>query len=231
MLNLTMFKVKKRTTQMSFRITEGKGVAYYEIGVHDNGEMIGIEYEDCVNTIVVIFYMAQTLEAKLDVELVRLGYEGYNVRLKVTKALPKAIDAEIDGFVSTLSFLKDSNVYRSVRRIGQEEEEKLNGAAQQNPEDGRPKTERSPDKPLPPNIRLIPQGDSDSEDGIVLKEEAEEDSKQPEEPEQAPSNPEVQTDEAAPLNNDDDTNNEIRGVTEAFARAQINPETADGANL
>ena len=63
-------------------------------------------------------------------ELVRLGYEGYNVRLKVTKALPKAIDAEIDGFVSTLSFLKDSNVYRSVRRIGQEEEEKLNGAAQ-----------------------------------------------------------------------------------------------------
>ena len=76
-------------------------MAYYEIGVHDNGEMIGIEYEDAVNTILVLFYMAGTIEAKLEIELVRIGFEGYNVRLKVTKNIPEVIDAEVDGFMKT----------------------------------------------------------------------------------------------------------------------------------
>ena len=43
---------------MRSRTQEGLGEAYYEIGVHDNGEMIGIEYEDIVSTILVLFYMS-----------------------------------------------------------------------------------------------------------------------------------------------------------------------------
>ena len=41
--DLTMYKIDKRTTQMRFRLTEGRGTAYYELGVHDNGELIGID--------------------------------------------------------------------------------------------------------------------------------------------------------------------------------------------
>jgi len=63
--SLTMFKVKKRTTQMAFRLTEGIGEAFYEIGVHDNGERIGISYEECAETLLVLFHMAQSLEAEL----------------------------------------------------------------------------------------------------------------------------------------------------------------------
>lgn len=42
-----MYKVRSRTTQMAFRLTEGKGEAFYEIGVCDDGELIGIEYDEC----------------------------------------------------------------------------------------------------------------------------------------------------------------------------------------
>jgi hypothetical protein len=58
---------------------EGKGEAYYEIGVHDNGELIGIEYEEAVYTMLALFHMSKILEAELEVMLVRLGSYGYNV--------------------------------------------------------------------------------------------------------------------------------------------------------
>jgi len=58
---------------------EGKGEAYYEIGVHDNGELIGIEYEEAVYTMLALFHMSKMLEAELEVMLVRLGSYGYNV--------------------------------------------------------------------------------------------------------------------------------------------------------
>ena len=85
MCDLTMYKIKKRTTQMAFRLTvslfpfplkypffdalacstltsyffqEGKGEAFYEIGVHDNGEIVGIEYEEVIYTMVALFHMS-----------------------------------------------------------------------------------------------------------------------------------------------------------------------------
>lgn len=64
---------------MAFRLTEGKGEAFYEVGVHDNGEMIGIGFDECFETILVLYHMARVLQAKLEVILVRLGTEGYSV--------------------------------------------------------------------------------------------------------------------------------------------------------
>ena len=42
-------------------LQEGKGEAFYEVGVHDNGELIGIEYEEVVYTMVALFHMSQSL--------------------------------------------------------------------------------------------------------------------------------------------------------------------------
>lgn len=36
-------KIKKYATQMKFRLIEGNGLAYYLIGVKDNGDIIGVE--------------------------------------------------------------------------------------------------------------------------------------------------------------------------------------------
>jgi len=71
--DLTMYKIEKRTTQMRFRLYEGRGVAYYEIGVHDNGELIGIDMSECCHSILALFHMSKTLGAKLIVTKVRLG--------------------------------------------------------------------------------------------------------------------------------------------------------------
>lgn len=40
---------------------EGKGEAFYEVGVHDNGEMIGIGFDECFETILVLYHMAKVL--------------------------------------------------------------------------------------------------------------------------------------------------------------------------
>jgi len=37
---------------------EGKGEAFYEVGVHDNGELIGISYEECAETILVLYHIS-----------------------------------------------------------------------------------------------------------------------------------------------------------------------------
>lgn len=71
---------------MAFRLTEGKGQAFYEVGVHDNGEMIGIDFDECFETILVLYHMSKQLNATLEVMLVRLGTVGYSVQLKVTRS-------------------------------------------------------------------------------------------------------------------------------------------------
>ena len=69
---------------MRFRLVEGRGTAFYELGVHDNGELVGIEVEECCHSILALFHMSKNLGAKLEVTKVRLGQEWYSVQLKVT---------------------------------------------------------------------------------------------------------------------------------------------------
>tara|TARA_B100001093_G_scaffold509349_1_gene573194 strand:- start:181 stop:519 length:339 start_codon:yes stop_codon:yes gene_type:complete len=40
--NMNNEKIKKYATQMKFRVIEGNGIAYYLIGVEDNGKIIGV---------------------------------------------------------------------------------------------------------------------------------------------------------------------------------------------
>ena len=80
------------------------GEAFYEIGVHDNGERIGVTYEECAETILVLFHIAKVLDAQIEILDVRLGTEGYSVKLRVCKPQPEAIEPEIDAFISGLIF-------------------------------------------------------------------------------------------------------------------------------
>jgi len=108
-------KVIKRTTQFAFRLTEGMGEAFYEIGVHDNGQLIGIEQEEIFETMLVLFHIATSLEATLEVCQVRLGQEGYSVQLRATKPEPEAIEPELDGFINGLNFLNKKRLYEGTR--------------------------------------------------------------------------------------------------------------------
>lgn len=52
---------------MVFRLNEGEGVAYYQIGVLDSGQVTGLKDEEVLETLLLIFYMSTTLkpQAKL----------------------------------------------------------------------------------------------------------------------------------------------------------------------
>jgi len=60
--------------------------------------------------------MAKSLEATVEVTVVRLGWVGYNVQLRVTKPQPQAIEPEIDGFVMGLKVLRVNNIYGPLQR-------------------------------------------------------------------------------------------------------------------
>lgn len=57
-----MKKIEKRTTQLKWRLKEGDGTAYYEIGVLDSGQVTGLNEEEISETLMVIFFMASTLD-------------------------------------------------------------------------------------------------------------------------------------------------------------------------
>ena len=60
--------------------------------MYDNGDLIGITEEQCIESIMVLYYMARSIEAEIKVTKVRLGRDEYNVQLQVTKDLSGAYD-------------------------------------------------------------------------------------------------------------------------------------------
>lgn len=57
----TMDRVEHLTTQMTFRLNEGQGTAFYQIGVLDSGQVTGLEWDELFETLIVLFYMTTTL--------------------------------------------------------------------------------------------------------------------------------------------------------------------------
>lgn len=72
---------------MVFRLSEGLGLAFYELGVNDSGHVLGISCEEMMETLIAVFHEAKTLRppAKLSLEKVRKGYEGFGLRLKIER--------------------------------------------------------------------------------------------------------------------------------------------------
>ena len=96
---------------MAYRLSQGKGEAFYQVGICDNGTMVGIGQEDILESLIVLFHIASQLEATLEVNEVRLGQdEGYSIELRVTKHQPETVDSELVGFFQGLNFLNSKKV-------------------------------------------------------------------------------------------------------------------------
>lgn len=54
-MNLALDRVKHLTTQLHWRLNEGNGTAFYEIGVRDNGEAIGICEQSMIKSLRTLF--------------------------------------------------------------------------------------------------------------------------------------------------------------------------------
>ncbi|KAJ0401481.1 hypothetical protein ATCC90586_010458 [Pythium insidiosum] len=67
-------RVKHLTTQLHWRLNEGKGVAFYEVGVRDNGEAIGIPLPSMIKSICTLARMCQVLNADMEIVRFRNGH-------------------------------------------------------------------------------------------------------------------------------------------------------------
>lgn len=54
-------------------LQEGNGEAFYEIGVYDDGVLVGVSEDECQESIIVLYFMATSISATLKVTKVRLG--------------------------------------------------------------------------------------------------------------------------------------------------------------
>ena len=69
-------RIQELTTQMKFRLGEGHGECYYEIGVEDNGYTLGISQEELEISLSVINTIANNLGCKAKVTKLIQGEEG-----------------------------------------------------------------------------------------------------------------------------------------------------------
>jgi elongation factor 1-alpha len=58
----SMDRVQHLTTQMIYRLNEGDGTAFYQVGVLDSGQVTGLTEEEIFETLLILFYMSTTLQ-------------------------------------------------------------------------------------------------------------------------------------------------------------------------
>lgn len=56
---------EKLISQMNYRLNQGDGIAIYNIGYHDNGDPIGIEYDRMLNNLDIIHKLAELVSAEI----------------------------------------------------------------------------------------------------------------------------------------------------------------------
>ncbi|RHY12302.1 hypothetical protein DYB25_005117 [Aphanomyces astaci] len=73
LLNPTAVRFQHLVTQLNWRLNEGHGYAFYELGVSDDGLVIGMPPEDLETSLNTLFRMCQVLSAQMHVHTLREG--------------------------------------------------------------------------------------------------------------------------------------------------------------
>lgn len=61
-------RIDKYITQLKFRLLEGHGKCLYEIGVLDDGQLIGLNYKDMMSSLECLEYMSKQLSCKTHIQ-------------------------------------------------------------------------------------------------------------------------------------------------------------------
>jgi GTPase len=119
----TMARIQHLTTQMVYRLNEGQGLAFYQIGVLDSGQVTGLEDEEIFQTLLILFYMSTTLKPRsiLSIEKVRLGDVGFSVMLRCTRS---EVTSNKNFTGELMSMLATEKVRRESMQEEEEEETK-----------------------------------------------------------------------------------------------------------
>ena len=85
LIDLTREKIQKRITQMEFRLREGLGKCFYQLGVEDNGNALGLSEEELKVSIDSLQHMSQQIGATMRIISLYQGKEGLLAEVLITK--------------------------------------------------------------------------------------------------------------------------------------------------
>ncbi|POM68789.1 GTP-binding protein, partial [Phytophthora palmivora] len=89
LLEPTRDRLRQLTTQMHWRLNEGGGTAFYELGVKDNGEVLGLTEDAMLSSLGTLARMCRVVHAEMKLSKFRAGRDARHkaVRIKVTRVL------------------------------------------------------------------------------------------------------------------------------------------------
>ncbi len=88
-------RISHLSTQMKFRLREGNGEAFYYIGVKDDGYPQGINYQYMVESIKVIYKMANNTKSEAIIMKWMKGYNGRIVKMYIRQKIKDSIIIDI----------------------------------------------------------------------------------------------------------------------------------------
>ncbi|XP_076841115.1 GTP-binding protein 2b [Brachyhypopomus gauderio] len=92
LVNPTQYRFEHLATQLKWRLQEGRGEAVYQIGVEDNGLLVGLTQEDMTASLNTLRRMAEKVGA--DITLLRereVDYESDSSRRKIAEVLVRKV--------------------------------------------------------------------------------------------------------------------------------------------
>jgi GTPase len=94
LVNMTNDRIEKLCTQMKFRIQEGGGECFYEIGVEDNGNPLGLSEEELKISLETLHMIAYKLNATANVVKYLKGKVGYIAEIMIKLKEPAPLRLE-----------------------------------------------------------------------------------------------------------------------------------------
>ena len=64
--NMNVSKIERYATQLKFRLIEGKGTAYYYIGVADDGQIVGIDEKKVEFHLETMYQIANSIKGRIE---------------------------------------------------------------------------------------------------------------------------------------------------------------------
>ncbi|CAH0488305.1 unnamed protein product [Peronospora farinosa] len=89
LLEPTYDRLRQLTTQMNWRLNEGGGIAFYEIGVKDNGEVLGLSENAVLQSLGALARMCRVVHAEMSLSKFRVGQDASRkaVRIQIKRVL------------------------------------------------------------------------------------------------------------------------------------------------
>ena len=96
LINKSKERIQGLITQMKFRLREGNGTCFYEIGLEDNGNPLGLSEEELKQSLDTLYLMSQEIGAQMNIMNFFEGKAGLIAEIMITQANSSKIKAALE---------------------------------------------------------------------------------------------------------------------------------------